>query len=64
MESNKKTVPGNRSYREEILFTNIRVISGELVLGWRELQIIYFHEENYKKSITTLKKRMLGTNAV
>ena len=66
MESNKKTVASNRGYRGEISFTNIRIISGGLGLDGRKLQIIDFHEENYKKSTVTLEtsKEMFGTNAV
>lgn len=62
MGSNKKTVAGNRSYRGEIPFTNIRVI----YLGGRRLQIIDFYRKIYKKSSATLKtrKQILGTNAV
>ena len=65
MESNKKMVAGNRIYRGEILFTNIKIISGGLGLGGRKLQITDFHEENYKKSIVTLeiRKEMFRTNA-
>lgn len=55
MESNKKTVAGNRGYRGEISFTNIRRISGGLVLVGRKL--LDFHEENYKKSNVTLGTR-------
>lgn len=57
-----RRLAGNRSYGEEILFTNIRVI----YLGGRGLQIIDFHGKNYKNSIISLKtrKEMLGTNTV
>lgn len=66
MESNKKTVAGNRGYRGEISFTNIRINSGGLGLVGRKLQIIDFHEENYKKSNVTLetRKKTFETNAV